>query len=244
MDHSLNSLILEFLGIILIRSASSQIIDGTLAALHILALFHGLFDFAYLKKKDYGWYLSVIAIHGVLWYIAPKLALVVFLSLSAYHFGIEDAAFENKGRKYLFKGLAIICGILHSDRDTLYLNALVDIKIKNYFLLKGVMVLFYTIYSAESKISVKFKSALEMAMFSQLNSFYAFSVYYLCSHSYYSTISEFHLINKAKIIICTFIAVFSSVFLLTEFDRVAFVQYLNYLSCLASPHIILSIIKK
>eukprot|EP00835_Amoeboradix_gromovi_P001376 NODE_61_length_25240_cov_0.547194.p11 type:complete len:247 gc:universal NODE_61_length_25240_cov_0.547194:17683-16943(-) len=212
---------------------------------HSIAIYHGMSDMMHLKFKDYGWYISLILCHLVLWQYIPVLALAVFMPLSLIHFGKEDAFIENKSQKYVFKGLMVIAGILYSDRYSNHLFILTGIQLTEYAYFKYIMMLGGSLYCDNSDILVKIKVFLEMLVFCHLDSFYSFSIYYLCSHCYYSTSNEWALLRDRKhILICAFVVILSIWgTLVLQLDLDFFSTYLRYLSCLATPHIIFSLTK-
>ena len=246
MAQVLHSLLMELTALLCVIRFPEEYTSSIILYCHGLAIFHGMFDLFHLKASDYPWYVFLVFCHVILWYWAPKIALAVFLPLSLYHFGSEDAAVEMKSKKSFFKGLLVFSGILYSDFGPTYLKELTSIDIDQsfYAYFRYIMILAAYVYSFEAPPLVRIKTVLELIIFSQTNSFYAFSIYYLCSHCYYSTTSQWYLIKgKQEVVFVTFLLIASSwIFAISAFELSHFTVYLRYVSSLATPHIILSII--
>ncbi len=69
---------------------------GTIGILHGALDHQVAFRYYGLRTDTWGWvvflggYLGVMALYGLVWFILPLLALVVFLALSVWHFGQSD----------------------------------------------------------------------------------------------------------------------------------------------------------
>lgn len=70
--------------------------------------------YTFIKK-----YLMIIAAYILIWYVFPKTALVLFILMSAYHFGqshfIKDKSVRNKNATYFSLGAFYLCVILWGD---------------------------------------------------------------------------------------------------------------------------------
>jgi Brp/Blh family beta-carotene 15,15'-monooxygenase len=65
------------------------------------------------QAKFYGFYLTLMALYGGLWLVAPITSLVIFLAMTMYHFGQADLAYLASLRQqhrlaYLSRGLFLI----------------------------------------------------------------------------------------------------------------------------------------
>ncbi len=96
----------------------------------VLGIPHGAIDYVlYLKERKPSkksfifYYVSVVGLNGFLWIYQPLLAYIIFLLLSAYHFGQSQFShlLENSGwlNKILYAswGLAIICALVFFNLD-------------------------------------------------------------------------------------------------------------------------------
>ena len=90
----------------LVNSLSTDLVDQVLvAAIFILGIPHGAIDNILMKRRTgwsssrfYAFYLGLIALNIALWFIYPAVSLLIFLFVSAYHFGQAQMShyFENK----------------------------------------------------------------------------------------------------------------------------------------------------
>lgn len=99
----------------------------------LLGVPHGAIDYVlYLKEKRPSkksfilYYVSVVGLNGLLWIYQPLLAYIIFLLLSAYHFGQSQFShlLENSGwlNKILYAawGLAIISALMFFNLDEIH----------------------------------------------------------------------------------------------------------------------------
>jgi beta-carotene 15,15'-dioxygenase len=113
-------------------------------------------------KKFIVKYLLIIFLYGVLWYFIPKISLIIFLLISAYHFGQVHYLHFNTIKKskllYFFNGNLILAIILFSDFKSSadILIGIIDIKpiesYKYYYLLVSAVVFGILLSIQEQKI--------------------------------------------------------------------------------------------
>ncbi len=230
--------------LVLLHSCQVVTISQWSGYLHVVALMHGLLDVYELNTSDYPWYMLLICLHIFLWFTLPIVALIVLLILSIYHFGVEDAAME--GSKQIWcRGVMILSGILYSDRDVNYLYTLAGVQLGYPVVFKVILLITAHQYCFNASVVVGLKTFLEVIAFTTLDSYGSFTVYYIGSHCVYSIYSNPHSLKVFN----TYTAV---IFVITgllwvnvvkSIQMSVFTDYLIYLSSVATPHIILSIIK-
>ncbi len=102
-------------------------LQTTLAMIFLLGIPHGAIDHVLMQRKHpsksdqfkfYGFYLGLIAAYIGLWILLPYLSLIIFFSISFYHFGQSQFSDVNISEKsiikktlYLFWGGSIISGL-------------------------------------------------------------------------------------------------------------------------------------
>jgi Brp/Blh family beta-carotene 15,15'-monooxygenase len=104
----------------------------------LIGIPHGAIDHILLRKeyklknsRFYSFYLGLICINIALWFIFPLLSLILFLIISAYHFGQSQFSFISSDLigKVLFMlwGLSIILGLIYYNLDDIILlDKLID----------------------------------------------------------------------------------------------------------------------
>jgi len=114
-----------------------------LTSILVIGLPHGACDFWLLKErtpdktslvgfaKTLAWYTSIATLVAVVWFILPEISLLVFLFLTALHFGSGDEVWASDGEfstvPAVLRGLMIVSGPIgfHPADSVSVLNALV-----------------------------------------------------------------------------------------------------------------------
>jgi len=110
---------------------SSQLKYSALFIL-LIGIPHGAIDHILLQKeyklkstRFYSLYVGLIASNIILWFILPLLSLILFLAISAYHFGQSQFSFlpDKFFNKALFMlwGLSILLGLIYYNLDDIIL---------------------------------------------------------------------------------------------------------------------------
>ena len=93
----------------LLNSISTDLVDQVLiAAIFILGVPHGAIDNILMKRRTgwsssrfYAFYIGLIGANIALWFIFPALSLLIFLLVSAYHFGQAQLSHYFKQKNFL-----------------------------------------------------------------------------------------------------------------------------------------------
>ncbi len=209
-------------GIEYLREGSFLIIS--LFLILTLGISHGSLDhikgkrlIKYLGYKSmtifYLGYLFIGVITILIWLVFPKLLLLLFLIVAAYHFGKEDSEFINQKEKfeliYFLKGSLIITSPLffHKEEtlaifETLNFNISNNLIISNEILfilillslVSGVILSFNKSFEARSLLLMDYLSILILNYF--LNPIIAFTIYFCFLHSIRHSISLIRELNK------------------------------------------------
>ena len=104
-----------------------------LASIVIFGVPHGAFDYAFMKDAVKGRnvplsivitaYVLLVLLSLILWFLAPTFSIIIFLSISTYHFGAADPLSFGVGSKNL-KSLAIFSIIMQGGLTTTFLPLL------------------------------------------------------------------------------------------------------------------------
>ena len=113
-------------------------IIGCFLLIILFGIPHGAIDHIVYKTQNnisnikfYTFYLSLIVLYTVFWFIFPKWCLILFLLLSAYHFG--ESQFSEFNFNSLFKKLSsIFCGMIVIS-SLIYYNQSELIKLSNMY---------------------------------------------------------------------------------------------------------------
>ena len=157
-------------------------------------------------------YVFVGLISIIIWLIIPKFLLVMFLIVSAFHFGKEDSEFISKRKNfeiiYFFKGsLVIVSPLLFHKNETLYIFKSLNFDITEGILINNEILYLLVFFSFISNIILSInknfdtKSLLLMDFLSILilnyflNPILAFTVYFCFLHSIRHSISLIKEIN-------------------------------------------------
>ena len=113
-------------------------IIGSFLLIILFGIPHGAIDHIVYKTQNnisnikfYTFYLSLIVLYTVFWFIFPKWCLILFLLLSAYHFG--ESQFSEFNFNSLFKKLSsIFCGMIVIS-SLIYYNQSELIKLSNMY---------------------------------------------------------------------------------------------------------------
>ncbi len=151
----------------------------------------------------------------LIWIVFPKLLLLFFLFIAAYHFGKEDTNFLEKDKKiydallYFFKGSAVIVAplIFHKIETILIFQSLNFnisgiIFIENKLLYIFLILSFFSSLFLSLKKNIEIKSLLLMDFFSILiinyflNPIIAFTIYFCFLHSIRHSLSLMFELNK------------------------------------------------
>tara|TARA_B100002052_G_C15809709_1_gene565295 strand:- start:187 stop:1080 length:894 start_codon:yes stop_codon:yes gene_type:complete len=154
-------------------------------------------------------YFSYIAIGLVtifIWYLFPKLLLLLFLIIAAFHFGKEDSEFINKKKNfeliYFFKGsLIIVAPLIFHKNETMLIFEILNFDISGNFFINDIILYFFILFSFVSTLilslnnSFDSKSLLLMDFLSIiilnyfLSPILAFTIYFCFLHSIRHSIS-------------------------------------------------------
>ena len=189
-----------------------------------LGISHGSLDHIKGKKliKYFGYksmtifyfgYLFIGVITILIWLVFPKLLLLLFLIIAAYHFGKEDSEFINQKEKfdliYFLKGSLIITSPLffHKEEtlaifETLNFNISNNLIISNEILfilmllslVSGIILSLNKSFEARSLLLMDYLSILILNYF--LNPIIAFTIYFCFLHSIRHSISLIRELNK------------------------------------------------
>ena len=104
-----------------------------LASIVIFGVPHGAFDYAFMKDAVKGRnvrlsivitaYVLLVLLSLILWFLAPTFSIIIFLSISTYHFGAADPLSFGVDSKNL-KSLAIFSTIMQGGLTTILLPLL------------------------------------------------------------------------------------------------------------------------
>ena len=189
-----------------------------------IGISHGSLDHIKGKKliKYFGYksmtifylgYLFIGVITILIWLVFPKLLLLLFLIVAAYHFGKEDSEFINQKEKfeliYFLKGSLIITSPLffHKEEtlaifETLNFNISNNLIISNEILfilillslVSGIILSLNKSFEARSLLLMDYLSILILNYF--LNPIIAFTIYFCFLHSIRHSISLIRELNK------------------------------------------------
>ena len=209
-------------GIEYLREGSFLIIS--LFLILTIGISHGSLDHIKGKKliKYFGYksmtifylgYLFIGVITILIWLVFPKLLLLLFLIVAAYHFGKEDSEFINQKEKfeliYFLKGSLIITSPLFFHKDeTLAIFENLNFNISNNLiisneilfilillsLVSGVILSLNKSFEARSLLLMDYLSILILNYF--LNPIIAFTIYFCFLHSIRHSISLIRELNK------------------------------------------------
>ncbi len=209
-------------GIEYLREGSFLIIS--LFLILTIGISHGSLDHIKGKKliKYFGYksmtifyfgYLFIGVITILIWLVFPKLLLLLFLIIAAYHFGKEDSEFINQKEKfeliYFLKGSLIITSPLffHKEEtlaifETLNFNISNNLIISNEILfilmllslVSGIILSLNKSFEARSLLLMDYLSILILNYF--LNPIIAFTIYFCFLHSIRHSISLIRELNK------------------------------------------------
>ena len=209
-------------GIEYLREGSFLIIS--LFLILTIGISHGSLDHIKGKKliKYFGYksmtifyfgYLFIGVITILIWLVFPKLLLLLFLIVAAYHFGKEDSEFINQKEKfeliYFLKGSLIITSPLffHKEEtlaifETLNFNISNNLIISNEILfilillslVSGIILSLNNSFEARSLLLMDYLSILILNYF--LNPIIAFTIYFCFLHSIRHSISLIRELNK------------------------------------------------
>ena len=114
-------------------------IIGCFLLILLFGIPHGHIDHIVYKTQNnisnlkfFSFYLSLIILYTVCWFIFPKWCLILFLLLSAYHFG-ESQFSEFKFNSIKKKLTSIFCGIIVIS-SLIYYNQTELIKLSNMYI--------------------------------------------------------------------------------------------------------------
>ena len=209
-------------GIDYLREGSFLIIS--LFLILTIGISHGSLDHIKGKKliKYFGYksmtifylgYLFIGIITILIWLVFPKLLLLLFLIVAAYHFGKEDSEFINQKEKfeliYFLKGSLIITSPLFFHKEeTLAIFETLNFYISNNLIISNEILFIFILLSLISGIilslnkSIEAKSLLLMDYLSILilnyflNPIIAFTIYFCFLHSIRHSISLIRELNK------------------------------------------------
>ena len=189
-----------------------------------IGISHGSLDHIKGKKliKYFGYksmtifyfgYLFIGVITILIWLVFPKLLLLLFLIVAAYHFGKEDSEFINQKEKfeliYFLKGSLIITSPLFFHKDeTLAIFENLNFNISNNLiisneilfilillsLVSGIILSLNKSFEARSLLLMDYLSILILNYF--LNPIIAFTIYFCFLHSIRHSISLIRELNK------------------------------------------------
>ena len=219
---------LIFFNFCIFLSAFEYLRDNSLLIISLVLILsigisHGSLDHIKGKKllKILGYNSSAIFYFGyvfvglisiIIWLIIPKFLLVMFLIVSAFHFGKEDSEFISKRKNfeiiYFFKGsLVIVSPLLFHKNETLYIFKSLNFDITEGILINNEILYLLVFFSFISNIILSInknfdtKSLLLMDFLSILilnyflNPILAFTVYFCFLHSIRHSISLIKEIN-------------------------------------------------
>ena len=158
-------------------------------------------------------YIAIGLVTIFIWYLFPKLLLLLFLIIAAFHFGKEDSEFITKKKNfeliYFFKGsLIIVAPLLFHKNETILIFESLNFDISDNFLIKDIILYFFILFSFVSTLILSFnksfdsKSLLLMDFLSILilnyflNPILAFTIYFCFLHSIRHSISLILEINN------------------------------------------------
>jgi len=199
----------------------------TSALILLFGVPHGALDnILYVKEKKisklnfYIQYLSIIVLYSILWFIAPKISMLLFLLVSAFHFGeshFSDYKIKLKYKKifYFIWGIFLLSALLFFNRNELinlsnnYIDTTIFIEIYSsklitplfYFSLLTTLftLIFITRKNMISKndlFSEIFQIGLIILTFYILPILIGFTLYFIFIHSFRSLYQEYNYLKK------------------------------------------------
>ena len=158
-------------------------------------------------------YLLIVAVTILIWLIFPKLLLLLFLIIAAFHFGKEDSEFINQKKNfeliYFFKGSLIITSPLFFHKEeTIAIFETLNFNISNNLIISDEILFILILLSLLSGIILSFKKNVEVKSLLLmdylsiiilnyfLNPIIAFTIYFCFLHSIRHSISLIRELNK------------------------------------------------
>ena len=158
-------------------------------------------------------YLLIGVITILIWLVFPKLLLLLFLIVAAYHFGKEDSEFINQKEKfeliYFLKGSLIITSPLFFHKEeTLVIFETLNFNVSNNLIISDEILFILILLSLLSGIILSFKKNIEVKSLLLmdylsiiilnyfLNPIIAFTIYFCFLHSIRHSISLIRELNK------------------------------------------------
>lgn len=237
--------------------------------LFFLGIPHGAIDNVLFLRDNHiknwefiGVYLVIIAFNIILWIILPSVAYLLFLLLSAYHFGQSQFSHYSDNKSlvykalYFFWGTSILAGlvyfnigeiqvIMNQSDEFVVLNALHDENSVLYTFLSAtfitfLLMIFLTIKKAlnlEELLMETLVIALVLICFYLMPILIGFTLYFVILHSFKVLREEYLFLNSKQVInsIGNF-AVLVMPFTLLSIGGIAFLFGLIYLDILSLPY--------
>ena len=190
-------------------------------------------------------YLLIGVITILIWLVFPKLLLLLFLIVAAYHFGKEDSEFINQKEKfeliYFLKGSLIITSPLFFHKEeTLVIFETLNFNVSNNLIISDEILFILILLSLLSGIILSFKKNIEVKSLLLmdylsiiilnyfLNPIIAFTIYFCFLHSIRHSISLIRELNKNLIKgLSLFIKKALPLTILTIFGYVVSISILN-----------------
>ena len=158
-------------------------------------------------------YLFISIVTILIWLEFPKLLLILFLIIAAFHFGKEDSEFINQKKNfeliYFFKGSLIITSPLFFHKEeTIAIFETLNFNISNNLIISDEILFILILLSLLSGIILSFKKNIEVKSLLLmdylsiiilnyfLNPIIAFTIYFCFLHSIRHSISLIRELNK------------------------------------------------
>lgn len=202
-------------------------IIGCFLLIILFGIPHGAIDHIVYKTQNkisnikfYTFYLSLIVLYTVFWFIFPKWCLILFLLLSAYHFGesqFSDFNFNSVLKKLssIFCGMIVISSLIYYNQSELinlsnmysdtkvfeavFSSSIIEVSFYTSIILFLLLLLYEFVFN-NSKIDDLFTILFEMILIHV--TFYLFSVligftlYFIFLHSLKVLKQEFQFLKK------------------------------------------------
>lgn len=199
-------------------------------AILLLGIPHGAIDNILMKRRT-GWnsarfyffYLSLISLNALLWFIYPAVSLLIFLLISAYHFGQAQLSHnlkrETKSKQwsYLFWGNLVLASFFYFNSEEI-LSYFTDFPASENILLLfnkeflftfmlfnllGLAICFYDFYrkellDAQSLIIECITLILIMAIALLFHFIFGFTIFFIFLHAFPVLVQEYEELYSSK----------------------------------------------
>lgn len=217
------SLVLYFLNLHLPQIILPNEVYVSLTLVLLFGIPHGAIDHLLFFKTVssnkylfYSFYLSLIILNIILWIFLPIFSLVIFLVLSAYHFGqsqfqkysLENDVFRNT--LYVTWGIAVLSGfilfnksaileMLNCHEDLMKFQIIMNMEVIKFLFICSALTNFSLLFIKRSKIKFFFESLYFLVIiftFIVHPLLLSFTLFFIFNHSFEVLLSEFNFLKK------------------------------------------------